>query len=98
MAAEAATHGSNIKSKPAPGGRFSRWFGTTIKSIVPSAGRAGPPKGTSSMRSPVNPADQIRVPMSPSKAAKSETQPQPEVEIEGERQEILYPCYYNNND
>lgn len=102
MAAEASTHGPNAKSrsKPAPGGRLSRWFGTTIKSIVPSAGRTGPPKGTGSARSPVNPADQIRAPTSLPKPNKFEPQPQPqsEVEIAGERQEILYPCYYNNNN
>lgn len=94
MVAEATNAKSRSKLAPAPGGRLSRWFGTTIKSMVsPSSGRSAPPKGTGTARAAVNPADQIRP---PPKASKPEVQP--EVEIAGERQEILYPCYYNNNE
>ncbi|KAG8747732.1 hypothetical protein FRC10_011861 [Ceratobasidium sp. 414] len=79
MAAEA--EGARNKTKPPPSGRFSRWFGTTIKSIVP---------GGRSPR-PVNPADQVR-------ASGKKNVDGAEPEIAGERQEILYPCYYNNNE
>ncbi|KAG9078873.1 hypothetical protein FS749_009066 [Ceratobasidium sp. UAMH 11750] len=79
-ATAAEAEATKTRAKPAPAGRLSRWFGTTIKSIVPG-GR--PPR-------PVNPADQIRAP------GKKNVDAGPEVA--GERQEILYPCYYNNNE
>ncbi|KAG9121660.1 hypothetical protein FRC07_002309, partial [Ceratobasidium sp. 392] len=82
MAAEAEAS-KNRASKPTPAtvGRLSRWFGTTIKSIVP---------GNRSPRSPLTPLDQPRA---------SELVPKKsEAEVAGEKQEILYPCYYNNNE
>ncbi|QRW10703.1 enoyl-CoA hydratase/isomerase family protein [Ceratobasidium sp. AG-Ba] len=70
------------KPTTAAAGRLSRW----IKAIVPNT-RVSPKGTASSTLPPVEPAQNQK------KVEGGEG-----VKVEGEKQEILYPCYYNGNN